>query len=178
MSAQTHPDNRTQTFNRSPINGASPMTHMTPQHTDSPDLTTLEGRLAARPRMADVIRNTKGMTLVEIMIVVTIMASIMGVVGFFVFGALDEVNKKEATIQIGNYEQLVNTYYLTTDPHTLPDSLEDLATKKRLAESIKPDPWGTPYIYKKLGGREFEIISAGPDLTEGTEDDISSKAKE
>lgn len=154
------------------------MTQLTPQTSERSAPDTLNARLAARPRLADLMRNPQGMTLVEIMIVVTIMASIMGVVGFFVFGALDEANKKEATIQIGNYEQLVNTYYLTTDPHTLPDTLEDLTTKKRLAESIKPDPWGTPYIYKKIGGREFEIISAGPDQIEGTEDDISTKAAE
>lgn len=154
------------------------MTQLTPQTSERSAPDTLNARLAARPRLADLMGNPQGMTLVEIMIVVTIMASIMGVVGFFVFGALDEANKKEATIQIGNYEQLVNTYYLTTDPHTLPDTLEDLTTKKRLAESIKPDPWGTPYIYKKIGGREFEIISAGPDQIEGTEDDISTKAAE
>jgi len=154
------------------------MTHLTPQTPEQSAPNTLNARLAARPRLAELIGNPQGMTLVEIMIVVTIMASIMGVVGFFVFGALDEANKKEAIIQIGNYEQLVNTYYLTTDPHVLPDTLEDLTTKKRLAESIKPDPWGTPYIFKKSGGREFEIISAGPDQTEGTEDDISTKTKE
>jgi general secretion pathway protein G len=131
-----------------------------------------------KARAADLLQSQRGMTLVEIMIVVTIMASIMGVVGFFVFGALKEANMKQASIQISNYEQLVETYYLTTDPHVLPDSLEDLATKKRLAEEIKPDPWGQPYVYRKTGSREFEILSVGPDGTQGTEDDISNKASE
>lgn len=136
-------------------------------------------RLAARrPALTHLVKTPHGMTLVEIMIVITIMASIMGVVGFFVFGALDEANKKEAAIQIGNYEQMVNTYYLTTDPRQLPDSLEDLTTKKKLAEEIKKDPWGNDYIYRKRGNREFEIISAGPDGQEGTDDDIRSKSAE
>lgn len=127
-----------------------------------------------REQAVQMMMSPRGMTLVEIMIVVTIMASIMGVVGFFVFGALDEANKKEAKIQIGNYEQLVNTYYLTTDPHQLPDQLEDLTTKKNLAKKIKPDPWGNDYIYNKKNNREFEIVSAGPDGTQGTEDDITT----
>ncbi len=128
-----------------------------------------------RAQAAELLANQRGMTLVEIMIVVTIMASIMGVVGFFVFGALKQANIKTAKIQIGNYEQLVNTYYLTTDPHQLPDALEDLHSKKNLAKQIKPDPWGNPYVYKKSGNDQFTISSNGPDGTEGTSDDITSE---
>lgn len=145
--------------------------------TDNPNQ-AIQRPLTSRVRPADVLANPRGMTLVEIMIVVTIMASIMGVVGFFVFGALDEANNQEAKIQIGNYVNMVNSYYTWTDPHTLPDTLEDMTTKKKIAKSIKPDPWGNDYIYRKTGTREFEILSVGQDGTEGTEDDISSKDEE
>jgi general secretion pathway protein G len=126
-----------------------------------------------RAHLGDLAANQRGMTLVEIMIVVTIMASIMGVVGFFVFGALDKANEKEAQIEVNNYKQMVESYYLTTDPHQMPDSLDDLE-QANLTEEVTNDPWGNEYIYRK-NGREFEIISAGADGQEGTEDDISSK---
>jgi general secretion pathway protein G len=127
-----------------------------------------------KAHLGDLAANQRGMTLVEIMIVVTIMASIMGVVGFFVFGALDEANKKEARIEIGQLSQMVESYYLTTDPHKLPDQLEDLNDKNLVkGGEIPTDPWGNEYVYRK-NGREFEIISPGPDGQEGTEDDISS----
>jgi general secretion pathway protein G len=130
-----------------------------------------------KAHLGDLAANQRGMTLVEIMIVVTIMASIMGVVGFFVFGALDEANKKEARIEIGQLSQMVESYYLTTDPHKLPDQLEDLNDKNLVkGGEIPTDPWGNEYVYRK-NGREFEIISAGPDGQEGTEDDISSANK-
>lgn len=34
------------------------------------------------------------------------------------------------------------------------------------------DRWGTPYFFHALSGQEMEIISAGPDQTLGTADDI------
>ena len=36
----------------------------------------------------------------------------------------------------------------------------------------REDPWGTPYIIRELSGRRIEVISAGPDTIEDTEDDI------
>lgn len=117
----------------------------------------------------------RGMTLVEIMIVVTIMASVMGVVGFFVFGALDQANVKTAGLEISQMEGMVNSYYLMSSPHRLPDSLQELTTgPSPLTKEINLDPWGNEYIYKKISNREFEIISAGPDGVEGTEDDVTA----
>lgn len=115
----------------------------------------------------------RGMTLVEIMIVVTIMASVMGVVGFFVFGALGQANEKTAGLEISQMEGMVNSYYLMSSPHRLPDSLQDLTTgPSPLTKKINLDPWGNEYIYTKISNREFTIISAGQDGVEGTEDDI------
>ncbi len=119
----------------------------------------------------------RGMTLVEIMIVITIMASIMGVVGFYVFGALDQANAKEAKIEIGNLKQMVNQYYLTSSPHELPSNLEQLTEGPApITKNIPKDPWGSEYVYRKKGSRNFVIISPGADGEVGTSDDITSKA--
>ncbi len=59
--------------------------------------------------------------------------------------------------------QDIESKYLTEGEY--PDSLQEV--KGRVPE----DPWGHPIIYRKLDGG-FELISAGPDGIEGTEDDI------
>jgi general secretion pathway protein G len=117
------------------------------------------------------LANARGMTLIEIMIVITIMASIMSVVGVFVVGALEEADIQEAGIQMGNFEQQLDMYYARTSPHEYPERLEQLVDK-RLMKDIPADPWGTPYVYRRDSRNEYTLKSAGPDGTEGTEDDV------
>lgn len=129
-----------------------------------------------RVRWARVIASSNGMTIVELMIVLTIIASIMGVVGFFVFGALDTASNKEAKIEIAQLSNMVDAYYLAASPRKLPDSLEDLTKGPApLTEEVPKDPWGNDYIFKKSSNREYEIYSAGADGQEGTEDDVHEK---
>lgn len=121
------------------------------------------------------LKNARGMTLVEIMIVITIMASVMGVVGFFVFGALDTANERTAKIEIQQLEQMVNAFYLSTSPNRLPDTLDELTQgNSPLTKEIPLDPWGNDYIYRKNSNRDFVIVSPGADGIEGTDDDVSS----
>ncbi len=129
--------------------------------------------------LRQVMAAQRGMTIVELMIVMTIIASIMGVIGFSVFGALGNADKRTTAIEINKMTEMVNTYYMSSSPRQFPNSLEDLATgPSRLTEKINKDAWGNDYIFKKISNREFEILSAGPDGSEGTEDDISSREKE
>ncbi len=128
---------------------------------------------ATNRAMGSRVVTPRGMTLVEIMIVVTIMASVMGVVGYFVFGALAQANIKTAGLEISQMEGMVNSYYLMSSPRRLPDALDELtAGPSPLTKKINVDPWGNPYIYNKVSNSEFTIISAGPDGQEGTEDDV------
>ena len=119
------------------------------------------------------LANARGMTLVEVLIVLTIMASIMGVVGVFVVGAIDRANVKEAQIEIKNLEGLCNSYMLSSTPRALPEQLEDLTKGPApLTKNIPKDPWGNDYLYNKVSNMEFTIMSAGADGKEGTEDDV------
>lgn len=61
----------------------------------------------------------------------------------------------------------------------LPVQLSDLvknpqASGWRGSADIPKDPWGHAYIYHPGSGDEFKLLSAGPDGTEGTADDISN----
>ena len=120
-----------------------------------------------------VLAEQRGMTIVELMIVLTIIASIMGVVGVYVFGALDKANIQEAKIQINKLSGQVEQYYLSSSPRQFPNNLEDLAAGPTpIVKKVDKDPWGNDFIYKKISNREFEIYSMGPDGSEGTEDDV------
>jgi len=130
---------------------------------------SIKQRIDAKHALA----NAKGMTIVELMIVLTIIASIMGVVGFYVFGALDKANIKNAEIEIKQLNNLVEAYYLSASPRGFPNQLEDLTEgPSPLTKEIPKDPWGADYVYRKVSNREFTIISPGPDGIEGNEDDI------
>lgn len=123
----------------------------------------------------------RGMTLVEVMIVITILASIMGVVGVYVFGALNQAQSETARLGIKNLSNKVETYYLMSSPKELPDNLNELTEGQDPLikdQSKLKDPWGNKYIYNKKGSQEFKIYSAGPDGSRGTEDDVHKKAKD
>lgn len=121
------------------------------------------------------VMNQRGLTLVEIMIVLTIMASIMGIAGVAVFGALDRAKIREAQTQVGIYAAGVEEYVVFMNE--LPDNLDQLVTPPggapKFVEEIKSDPWGNDYTYS-ASGRSFRICSQGrPDgdeeICSGTE---------
>ena len=140
-------------------------------------LTLTQKLAAAREAMK---KNAKrGMSLVEVLIVLTIMASIAGVVGVYSVGALVKANIREATIEVGNLDKMVEQYTLTQSPSKAPETLAQLTQDPPpIAKKIPQDPWGNDYIYRKTGNLEWEILSAGPDGSEGTEDDIRSQGVE
>ena len=138
-----------------------------------------KNRSLRRASMSRSLANTRGMTLVEIMIVLLIITSIMGVVGVYVFGALDKANISESRIEILKLGGIVETYYLTSSPRGFPNTLDDLTKgASPLTKKIPNDPWGNPYIYQKISNREFEIHSAGPDGIEGNADDVHAEEGE
>jgi len=117
----------------------------------------------------------RGMTLVEIMIVITIMASIMGVVGYYVFGTLNQAQSENARLGIQKLNGIVQSYYLMNSPNELPDNLDALTEGQNPLVKDKSklnDPWGNKYIYEKKGNQNFVIYSAGPDGANGTQDDV------
>jgi len=114
------------------------------------------------------------MTIVELMIVLTIIAAIMGVVGYSVMGISTESDKKVAALEIRKLSEASATYYLSQSPRTYPDQLSDLAAgDSPIVEEIPVDPWGNEYIYEKPSDTSFKIFSAGPDGQPGTADDIT-----
>ena len=120
-------------------------------------------------------RGLRGFTLVELMVVIVILGGLIAIVGPNVFSALREAERSRAEAQMDIITQQVKQYYLRH--RKLPTSLdqlteEDPRTGEPLMEQIPDDPWGNPYEFKLLGNKKFQIVSAGEDGQEGTEDDV------
>jgi general secretion pathway protein G len=121
-----------------------------------------------------------GFTLVEILVVITIIGLIMGLVGPRVLNYLTESKAKAAKIQIESFSSALDLYFLDTGRY--PSSTEGLgALVKRpsatvaawngpyLKGSLVPDdPWGHPYVYRAPGQHGvYDIVSYGADGQEG-----------
>ena len=133
-------------------------------------------------------RGQAGFTLVEILVVITIIGLIMALVGPRVLNYLGESKAKAAKIQIESFSGALDLYYL--DLGRYPNSNEGLAALTRgnnapgwngpyLRGGVVPaDPWGHNYVYRAPGERApFDIISLGSDGQEGgsgTAADIAS----
>ena len=125
-------------------------------------------------------RGRRGMTLLEIMIVLAILALVMGlVVGPRVMRmfASSKVDIAKATAKKYAYE----AYGQWAQAHpskACPEKMEDLSEFMNSSDS--KDPWGEPY--KMYCGSSAPagvkggvgIQSNGPDMKEGNEDDIKS----
>ena len=134
-------------------------------------------------------RGEAGFTLVEILVVITIIGLIMAIVGPRVLNYLGESKVKAAKIQIESFSSALDLYYL--DMGRYPPSNDGLAALVQrpgnapdwngpyLKGGVVPnDPWGHPYVYRSPVERApYEIVSFGADGQEGgtgTAADISS----
>ena len=126
---------------------------------------------------ANSLRNQKGMTLLEIIIVVTILASLGAVLATRVAGAQKKAQLKEAKIIMGDISSKLDMFY--TDCGRYPTSAEGLAALAPGGESSCPnwgpepymkkvpvDPWNTPFAYSFDNGN-YTITSFGADHKEG-----------
>ncbi len=121
----------------------------------------------------------RGFTLVEILVVITIIGMIMALVGPRVINYLSESKAKTAKIQIESFGSALDLFYL--DAGRYPTSAEGLrALLERpgntalwngpylKANLVPNDPWGRSYIYRSPGQYgAYDILSYGADGQEG-----------
>ena len=130
-------------------------------------------------------KNTRGFTLVELLLVLVILALIGGLVLPNIIGKAEGAKVKAAGSQISRLAMAVESFYLDTG--TTPDNLDDLVNESGGVEGwngpyVKPsslkDPWGREYVYNYPGEHgDFDLYSLGADGQPGGEDrnaDINS----
>ena len=129
---------------------------------------TLRARAAARG-----VVGQKGMTLLEIMIVLALLGLVMGSIGFAVNNNRKKGQLQTAKITAGQISQAC-VQYMLENSNNCPTSMADLVTNKNIPKPQK-DPWGKEYIIKCPGTTDTDgadVISSGPDRQEGTADDV------
>jgi general secretion pathway protein G len=116
-----------------------------------------------------------GFTLVEMLVVITIIAMIMALVAPRVLNYLSESKLKAAKIQIESLGSALDLYYLDVGHYpTTSDGLAALVQRPEdsrtwngpyLKGGIVPnDPWGDAYVYRSPGEHgPYDIVSYGPD---------------
>ncbi len=114
-------------------------------------------------------QQTAGVTLVEVLIVVAIMAMLAGGVAFAVLPAFNKASVKTAKENAIKLRQVVSLWRTDT-PNECP-SVNQLKKDKLLDKVGGDDPWGKPYKIKCTDG-EVYVESGGPDGKRGTSDDI------
>jgi general secretion pathway protein G len=125
-------------------------------------------------------RTADGFTLVEMLVVLTIIGLIMGLIGPRVLGYLAESRVKAARLQIEDFSSSLDLFYLDTGRY--PTTAEGLgALAQRPADvaiwngpylkggRVPVDPWGHPYQYRSPAEHDepYEIVSFGSDGREG-----------
>jgi general secretion pathway protein G len=121
----------------------------------------------------------RGFTLVEMLVVISIIGLIMALVGPRVLNYLGESRVKAARIQIESLSSALDLYYL--DVGRYPSSSEGLAALTQQpggaqawngpylrGGAVPNDPWGHAYIYRSPGEHgAFDIVYLGSDGQEG-----------
>ena len=131
---------------------------------------------AARTRRRHLSRTAdeRGLTLVEIMVVIAILGMLMSVVAINVMGSLQEANVDATKLTIKKVEQGIQMY-ATKHKGKYPSTSQGLeaAAKYYPDNKVPVDAWGGEFQYFSpgtSGDRDYEIISLGKDGQEGGED--------
>src|SRR6202158_656723 len=121
----------------------------------------------------------QGFTLVEMLVVITIIGLIMGLIGPRVLNYLSESKIKAAKIQLQSFGSALDLFYL--DAGRFPSSAEGLTALVQRTPGVSAwngpylkggnvpnDPWNNPYVYRSPAERgPYEIVSYGADGQEG-----------
>ena len=127
------------------------------------------------------------------LVVITIIALIMSLVGPRVLNYLTESKVKAARIQIQSFSSALDLLFLDTGRY--PSSADGLVALVKPTSSLPGwngpylkgrnlpnDPWGKPYVYRSPAERSaYEIVSYGADGQEGgtgTAADISTASND
>ena len=110
-------------------------------------------------------------TLLEMLIVLTIIGILMAV-GMVTYSNIqDTANKKNVQLEMNNI--VVGIVTFKADTGSLPATVEDLYRANIIQKELMNDIWGTPYVLEyQPGSYTVKIVSAGPDKKIKTQDDV------
>jgi len=131
-------------------------------------------------------RETRGFTLIEIMVVVAILGLLITIVGVNFMGNVDKARQTKAMAQIKNLEAALDLYQLDNSVYpTTEQGFKALVEKPSVGETpccwreggylhntnqVPLDPWKHEYVFISPGAKgPYDIVSYGADGQPGGE---------
>ena len=126
---------------------------------------------------------TSAFTLIELLLVMVILAILAAVVVPKFTGRTEQAKISAAKSDIASLKVAINSFEIDNSRFpTQEEGLNALVTKpadldtwkKPYIEQVRKDPWGHDYVYRCPGtnGKDFDLLSCGPDGREGGGDDV------
>jgi general secretion pathway protein G len=138
-------------------------------------------RLVARRAASGSVAGIRGMTLIEILVVLTLIGIVMGIVGGNYLGQGEKAKQKAAKIEIEQIGQTLDLFKLEVGRYpTTQEGLQALITAPTgvsnwngpywKKNTLPKDPWTNEYKYASPGQHgAYDIWSYGADGKEGGE---------
>lgn len=120
------------------------------------------------------MHRASGFTLLELLVVVTIIGLLVAFVAPRYFGQVGKSEVNTAKAQVDAFEKALDLYRLDTGryPSTelgLKALVERPANEPKwngpyLRKAVPPDPWGRPFVYRVPGAKsDYDLVSLGKD---------------
>ena len=138
-------------------------------------------------RSARIARSQAGFTLVEVLVVLSIIGLVVGLIGPRVIGYLTDAKLATARIQATTLSSAVELFFIDNGRYpreqeglqalvSPPPNLKTWNGPYLKGTAVPRDPWGRPYGYAlQDGGRSFVITFAGNDRRGGEDDDTQKR---
>lgn len=125
-------------------------------------------------------KRDRGITLIELVVVMTIIALFATLVGGRLFRNVDRARQTQAKSQIRELESTLDLFRLDVGRYpTNEEGLQALRVKPAgvegwdgpyLAKDVPLDPWNRPYVYRFPGQHgDYDLVAFGSDAQEGGE---------
>lgn len=118
------------------------------------------------------VSKQRGVTLVEVLIVLAIMALIAGSAVFLVFPQLAKARIDTAVLSAQTIRKAAELHRNIEGADGCP-TVDDLVNSRKLEKGKTNDPWGSPFKIQCKEADEIRVTSMGKDKKEGTADDVA-----
>ena len=91
----------------------------------------------------------------------------------------DAANTAQALSDLRNFSIMLEVHQMERERYPSTEAGLKALVEGGQIPSLRPDPWGHPYLYRlDPGGEKYVLICVGPDGREGTQDDLTRRGPE